>query len=258
MRSGSSMPGNSTMMRLSPWRVIWGSSHAGFVDAAADDFDRLLHRVGATLFQRARLQRQRQIAARQVVDREFARHRQRNAAQRGQRRVMLGGRRADARTRGGCPAAAPGSGSQCSPSAARCEPNPPGHRGARARWRSYPPASANSCRRADRAPDAPGATAARAPGDGITFGRASRAPRTHIPRIRSVFARPKYIMEGDRLRSGGQGGERGYAQALGVVQFGRAIRQAQSLVIAGRCSRRLGAPQALGAGTVAGQESASF
>ena len=47
IRSGSLMPGSCTTIRLCPCLGDLRIDHAGLVDAAADDLDRLLHRPAA-------------------------------------------------------------------------------------------------------------------------------------------------------------------------------------------------------------------
>ena len=49
-------------MRLAPSRVICGVEHAGLVDAAADDLDRLLDRRGGPVAQRRLRQGERDPA----------------------------------------------------------------------------------------------------------------------------------------------------------------------------------------------------
>jgi hypothetical protein len=63
--------------------------HAGFVYAAADDFDRLRDGAGGALGDAGRQQGKGQIAAPQVIQGELIRHGHGNRPQGGKRRIVL-------------------------------------------------------------------------------------------------------------------------------------------------------------------------
>ena len=177
--------------------------HAGLVDAAADDLDRLLHRPAAARVQRHRRQGQRDGAVRGSrpcripACRSDPRRRSADGSPPALHRVLVGvaqlqqdavllGLRLQRLVEDARQAAAPGAPRPpCCPAA----PSPPP---------SCRPRAAGRSRRAGRGRDAPAATAARAPGAGKRFGMQRMAPSRQRPRMTAVFRGVKYIIGGGR------------------------------------------------------------